>query len=413
MKMKLLGWTLLFLLMLPIIPLFGQTQETNHIANKSDPVQSGAVPVNEATNPDVLRAQQALQAQFEATKAKAETGDAQAQYNLADCYLVGQGVAKDEVEAVNWYRKAADQNYVLAEDDLGICYAIGLGVAKDDVKALKWWRKAAQQNCSDAQLSLGVCFQTGHGVEQDNVQAYKWYNLAAAQGDTNAIGARDSIAKSMTPDQITEGQRLSAEFTPKKETSGSSSEFGATKAKAETGDAQAQYNLGVCYDQGQGVAQDHAEAVKLYREAADQGFAEAQNELGLCYFWTGEGLGVARGFVEAVKWYREAANQGYAEAQCNLGRCYLFGQGVSQDYVQAYKWFNLAAAQGNTNASMFLPGIALRMSPEAIAKAERLSGEFVPRKETPGSELQFRFRQLPLILRLPAARVFSSRTMVI
>jgi TPR repeat protein len=393
MKTKSLEWTLFFVLMLQIIPLFGQAQETNHVADKFDPVQSGAVPLNEATNPDVLRAQQALQVQsgavpvaeatpqFEATKAKAEKGNAQAQYNLGNCYLVGQGVVKDEVEAVKWYRIAADQNYVLAEDNLGICYAMGLGVAQDDVEALKWWRKAAEQNCGDAQLSLGVCYDLGRGVTQDYVQAYKWYNLAVAQGDTNAIGARRRIATLMTPDQIAEGQRLSAEFTPKKETLGSSSGFEATRAKAETGDAQAQYNLGVCYDQGQGVAQDHTEAVMLYRKAADQGLAEAQNELGLCYISTGEGLGVARGFVEAVKWFREAANQGYAEAQCNLGRCYLFGRGVSQDYLQAYEWFNLAAAQGNTNASMFLPAIALRLSPETIAEAERSSREYAPRKQ--------------------------------
>lgn len=60
MKAKLLRWTLLFVLMLPIIPLFGQAQETNHVADKFDPVQSGAVPVDE------------VRAQFEATKAKAE-----------------------------------------------------------------------------------------------------------------------------------------------------------------------------------------------------------------------------------------------------------------------------------------------------------------------------------------------------
>ncbi len=330
MKAKLFGWTLLFLLMLPITPLFGQAQETNHPADKSNSVQSSAVPVDEAT------------AQFEATKVKAETGDAQAQYNLADCYASGRGVAKDNVEALKWYRKAADGNN------------------------------------AEAQLTLGSCCANGFGVAQDYVQAYKWFTLAAAQGEPLARVARNNIAPSMTPDQIAQGERLPAEFHPRKETPGSTSEFEATKAKAETGDAQAQYNLGIYYDQGQGVAQDHAEAVKLYREAADQGFAEAQNELGLCYISSGEGLSLARGFVEAVKWFREAANQGYAEAQCNLGRCYLFGRGVSQDYVQAYKWFNLAAAQGNTNASLFLPAIALRMSPEAITEAERLSSEFKP-----------------------------------
>ncbi len=151
---------------------------------------------------------------------------------------------------------------------------------------------------------------------------------------------------------------------------------------AEQNLADAQYNLGICYDQGRGVAKDDAEAVKLYREAANQGYAEAQNALGLCYDRPPfEGLFPLRAFVKAVEWYLKAANQGYAEAQYNLGRCYFLGQGVTQDYVQAYKWFNLAAAQGKTDANMFLNASAVHLSPEAIAEAERLSSEFVPRKQ--------------------------------
>ena len=46
----------------------------------------------------------------------------EAQYNLGVCYAKGQGVAKDEVEAVKWYRKAAEQNYAEAQYDLGYCY---------------------------------------------------------------------------------------------------------------------------------------------------------------------------------------------------------------------------------------------------------------------------------------------------
>lgn len=48
---------------------------------------------------------------------------------------------------------------------------------------------------------------------------------------------------------------------------------------AETGDAIAQYNLGVCYDTGEGVAQDKAEAAKWFRKAAEQGDETAQSVL--------------------------------------------------------------------------------------------------------------------------------------
>ena len=65
--------------------------------------------------------------------------------------------------------------------------------------------------------------------------------------------------------------------------------FEDTKTQAEKGDAIAQYNLGVCYANGQGVAKDAVEAVKWYRKAAEQNFAEAQCNLGVCYY-AGEGV---------------------------------------------------------------------------------------------------------------------------
>ena len=54
------------------------------------------------------------------TRAKAENGDAQSQFNLGSWYAKGEGVAKDYVEAVKWYRKAAEQNSAEAQDALGV-----------------------------------------------------------------------------------------------------------------------------------------------------------------------------------------------------------------------------------------------------------------------------------------------------
>src|ERR1017187_10354791 len=84
--------------------------------------------------------------QVEEIKAKAEAGDAAAQFNLGFSYAQGEGVAKDEVEAVKWFRKAAEQNHAKAQYNLGFCYHNGQGVAKDEVEAVKWYRKAAEQN---------------------------------------------------------------------------------------------------------------------------------------------------------------------------------------------------------------------------------------------------------------------------
>jgi TPR repeat protein len=62
----------------------------------------------------------------------------------------------------------------------------GQGVAKDPVEAVKWYHKAAEQGDADAQFNLGVCFDNGEGVAKDPVEAVKWYRMAAEQGDARA-----------------------------------------------------------------------------------------------------------------------------------------------------------------------------------------------------------------------------------
>jgi hypothetical protein len=154
----------------------------------------------------------------------ADQGDSRSQYSLGYCYETGEGVAEDDAEAVRWYRKSAEQNWSEAELRLGFCYGSAKGVAEDDAEAVKWYLKAADQGDYAAQFSLGYYYEYGKGVAQNLVEAYKWYNLASVFWGTNATASRDTVAASMTPDQIAEAQKLSSEFKPQKESaSGNSS----------------------------------------------------------------------------------------------------------------------------------------------------------------------------------------------
>ena len=90
----------------------------------------------------------------------------------------------------------------------------------------------------------------------------------------------------------------------------------ALRKQAQAGDASAQNNLGVMYEDGTGVPQDDTQAVAWYRKAADQGDASAQYNLGLMY---ANGTGVPQDDTQAVAWTRKAADQGNASAQANLG----------------------------------------------------------------------------------------------
>ena len=84
---------------------------------------------------------------------------------------------------------------------------------------------------------------------------------------------------------------------------------------AEKEDVAAQYNLGVCYYNGQGVTQDFVQAVYWFQRAAEQGFAQAQNDLGVCYY---NGQGVPQNTDLAAQWWFEAAMKGNEIAKGNL-----------------------------------------------------------------------------------------------
>ncbi len=149
---------------------------------------------------------------------------------------------------------------------------------------------------------------------------------------------------------------------------------------AEQGNANAQFNLGLMYDNGQGVSQDHAKALQWYRKAAEQGNVEAQYNLGFMY---DNGQGVPQDYAKALRWWRKAAEQGNAKAQSKLGFMYRNGLGVPQDYVQAHLWYNLVASRSPPGMdrdravkNRFI--IAQKMTPAQISEAQKLARNFHP-----------------------------------
>ena len=103
-------------------------------------------------------------------------------------YQLGRAYAKhnDFSLALVQYRKAADQGYAPAQNDLGVMYAYGEGIAKDEVQAVAWYRKAAEQGLGLAQSNLGEIYYDGKGVPQDYAEALKWWRKAADKGNADA-----------------------------------------------------------------------------------------------------------------------------------------------------------------------------------------------------------------------------------
>ena len=117
--------------------------------------------------------------------------------------------------------------------------------------------------------------------------------------------------------------------------------------RANMGDAEAQYSLGVFYEEGNGVERDYVKARYWYKRAAENGNIKAQTAIGFIYE---KGNGVEKNYAEAIYWYKKAAEQGDVKIQTYLGCLYYMGQGIDKDYSQAALWFKKAAEQGDAFA---------------------------------------------------------------
>lgn len=137
----------------------------------------------------------------------ADHGHAPAQTALGELYEAGQGVPRDEAQAAQWYRRAADQGDTAGQYCLAVLYVVGKGVPRDIAEAVKWYRRAADQGNALAQFSLGTRYRDGDGVPRDPVEAHKWLSLAAAHGLPDAVSARDELKRTMTREQIAESRR--------------------------------------------------------------------------------------------------------------------------------------------------------------------------------------------------------------
>ena len=238
-------------------------------------------------------------------KQLAEEGNAVAQSYLGRMYIKGIGVEKDDMKAVEWFRKAAEQGNAYAQRNLELMYRKIL-IRPEIRKALndalnvveEWYLKAAEQGNAVAQTKLGDLYLNGTGVVRDDRKAVEWFRKAAEQG--NAV---------------------------------------------------AQTKLGDLYLNGTGVVRDDRKAVEWFRKAAEQGDAVAQTKIGDMYL---NGTGVVKDKKNAVEWFRKAAEQGDAVAQYKLGYMYYKGYGIEKSLLWAMVWARKSADQGNLDARILL-----------------------------------------------------------
>lgn len=271
--------------------------------------------------------------------AKAETGDASAQYAVGNAYHLGLGVPKSLPLAMRWYLKAAAQGHVDAQVNLGIVFVHDLGAAggtRNPVQARYWFKRAAELGDAQAMAYLARIYLEGDGVPPNPARACDWLQRAGEQGYVDAYNELGVLLDS---------GRLG----------GAPDHAGAAAAYdrgARLGDMRAQYNLANCYLAGRGVEPNPALAAQWYRAAADQGLGEAQHTLATLLARGVEG--VERDPGQALKWLAKAADKGIAQAQYELAKQLRAGDGIAADPLQAMHYYHEAADQGHADAMFSL-----------------------------------------------------------
>jgi hypothetical protein len=121
-------------------------------------------------------------------------------------------------------------------------------------------------------------------------------------------------------------------------------------------------------DRGSTSQGSQAKSLPDLRKLASQGDADAQWQMGVRYH---NGEGVPRDDVQAMQWFLRAAEQGHVTAQATLGAYYWAGRGVPQDLSKAYFWSALALAEGDENSKSRLEGLASQMTREQVSAARQ------------------------------------------
>lgn len=148
------------------------------------------------------------QRRFEKTQAQAGSGDVEAQYSLGTMYLTGTGTGVDLKLAQHWLSRAAATGHVKAQFKLGHLYYVGLGDDSDPKAALEWFGKAAETNYPPALYYLGDMYTNGVGVTRDYDLARSRYEQARDAGFTPALQALKQLEERVSQQAAQQAEAL-------------------------------------------------------------------------------------------------------------------------------------------------------------------------------------------------------------
>lgn len=201
----------------------------------------------------------------------------------------------------------------------------------------------APSNC----LSAAQASQKGTPVQKNTAKGEKVPPSSPKQPPAGTAAATPGAATALEEDAPVWPQGPAGDAARAFAAGDMATARGIWELLAEQGDGQAMNNLGVLYDQGQGVEPDVGRALHWFARAADAGNASGMSNYGRMLE---QGRGMEANPAEAARWFDLAARKGQPEAQYNLGFLYEHGRGVPRDDAAAAAWYSRAAAQRQREA---------------------------------------------------------------
>lgn len=326
----------------------------------------------------------------------ANGGQGEAQFLLANRYKIGDGVEQNDVEAIVWFekaskqeiteadyylgeyrmdgeflprhsklakdyfQKAADSGFELAQVELACCYFHGRGVAQNREIAVMWWEKSIENPKS--QYFLGLCYYKGDSVAQDTSKAIELLEKSAKSGFIEAVRKLAEIYLGFDEKQRTKGIQWLEQGKIKR-------------------DVFCVMELVRCYYEGLGVERDYKKAIDLFSSARREDvkkkeFAPYYVFIGNCYY---EAFGVELDKEKARDYYEISGNLGYVPAQTKLGLLYessLCTKESGSNYVKSVEWYEKAAEQFDTEAMASLGRLYETRKIKGLSGKESLTKAF-------------------------------------
>ncbi len=245
-------------------------------------------------------------------------------------FETGKGAPRDEAEAADWFRRAADLGDPVAQNQMGYLYVWGIGVERNAAQAIRWFARAAGSGMQQAKLNMAVLFMRGIGVARDPQFARQILQELAERKNARAADYLGVIY--MRGEGVPQDSKRAEEYF---------------RLSAKGKNPEGEFAMGrLCWIEP-GHEHDLRKAARYLRKSANAGYVPAMYTLGVLLTEHAE---LSRGGSgEAKMLLRRAAEAGTWQSSATLG--VTEAQGEPGDAEAAFRWLTIAVKQGGPAAA--------------------------------------------------------------